>query len=153
MAPMLANHSILQLLILTFQKSFYNFYASSTHSPTSRFINLLYPNIGSFRVQFLINTFINLCSWSRAFLSPGYGDLQLKNSVYKAMDIIICNIQGPQGSNSLDSKFSQDSYFTACFSAAANSSDVFLLLHNMLLDTYTDHILLQDFHLHHHFLR
>ncbi len=63
---------------------------------------------------------------------------------------MIHNIYKPQGTSSFISSFSQDSDFSDIFLAAPDSSDIFSLLHHVLLDLSDDHILLGDLNLHHH---
>jgi exonuclease III len=66
-----------------------------------------------------------------------------------ARDIMIHNIYRPTGSSTFISNFSQDSNFPDFFFATPDTSDVFSLLHNKLLDTSADLILLGDYNLHH----
>jgi hypothetical protein len=98
---------------------------------------------------FFVNKSINLSSWPGDFSSPDYGYLRLQSHVDGARDIMIHNIYRPIGSSTFISSFSQDSNFPDFFSATPDTSDVFSLLHNALLDTSADHFLLGDFNLPH----
>ncbi len=149
MAPLLANQIISQFLILAIQEPFHNSYTNSTHNPSYISFHLLHPNVENSRVCFFINKSVNPSSWSGDVPRPDYGYFRLKSMVPGARDIIIHNIYRPQGSSSFISNFSQDSDFSDIYSATANPSGVFLLLHNTLLETSAKHILLGDYNLHH----
>ncbi len=62
---------------------------------------------------------------------------------------MIHNIYRPIGSSSFISNFSNDSSLPEFFATSPDTSDVFSLLHNALLDSSVDLILLGDFNLHH----
>ncbi len=61
---------------------------------------------------------------------------------------MIHNIYRPQGTSSFISSFSHDSELSDFFLTVPDNSDVFSLLHHVLLDILVDHILLGDFNLH-----
>ncbi len=149
MAPLLADPRVSQFSVLAIQTPFHNSHTHSTHNPSYTSFHLLHPGPENSRVCFLINKSINPSSWSGDFPSPDYSNLHLKSPVEGARDIMIHNIYRPIGSSSFISNFSDDSSPPAFSSTSPDTSDVFSLLHNALLDSSVDHILLGDFNLHH----
>ncbi len=149
MAPLLAEPRVSLFPVLAIQEPFHNTYTNFTHNPSYTSFHLLHPGVENSRVCFLVNKSINPSSWSGDFPSPDYSYLRLRSPVDGARDIMIHNIYRPIGSGTFISNFSQDSNFPDFFSATPDTTDVFSLLHNALLDTSADHILLGDLNLHH----
>jgi hypothetical protein len=149
MAPLLVDPSVSQFSPLAIQEPFYNFFSNLTHNSSYTSFPLFLPVVEKLRVRFFINKSANPSSWFGDFSSPNKSYLQLKSPVVGARGIMIHNINRPQGTSSIVSTFSHNLYYSSCFSAATDNSDVFSLLYHVLLDVSVQHILLGDFNLHH----
>ncbi len=81
MAPVYADHQILEFTVKAIKESWQIIYTYVTHNPSNSPFHHFYPPFANALASFLVNAFLNLSSCSTALLAPRYDYKRLRSSV------------------------------------------------------------------------
>ncbi len=90
-APLLADHSASEFIVLAVEEPWRNPCVLTTHKPASSSFYLLYPLTADVSVCFFVNKSFNPRSYSASFPTPMYGYLRISSPVEGDRDVIIHN--------------------------------------------------------------